>query len=194
MQANYGSFVTVVSGLPRSGTSMMMQMLEAGGMAIRTDHVRAADEDNLRGYYELEAIKHTRSDPSWLKEAEGKAVKVVYMLLYDLPLDYHYRVVFMRRDLREVVASQQAMLARRGEEGAGLSASQMAAVFERQLAKVDAWLAEQPQFEVLQVDYQRVIGDPCSVGRRVNEFLGAKLDVTAMAAVVDPALYRQRHG
>lgn len=171
---------------------MMMQMLEAGGLDVLIDHVRATDEDNLKGYYELEAVKATGRDPSWLAGAGGKAVKVIYLLLKDLPARYEYRVIFMRRDLAEVVRSQQAMLARRGESGAGLGAEQMADVFARQLERVDQWLAEQANFQRLDVPYREVITDPRSHARRIEEFLGRPLDIVAMEAVVDPALYRQR--
>ena len=186
--------VTVVSGLPRSGTSMMMQALEAGGMAVVTDRLRGADEDNLKGYHELEAVKSTRTDPSWLADAVGKAVKVIYMLLTDLPADYHYRVLFMRRDLDEVVRSQQTMLGRLGQAGADLPPQAMAAVFQRQLAKVDDWLAQQANLDVLDVPYHQMIHDGQSQARSVCRFLGLDLDVAAMAAAVDPALYRQRSG
>ena len=97
--------ITIVSGLPRSGTSLMMQMLEAGGMPVLTDGIRDADEDNPRGYYELEAVKRTKDDPAWLHGAPGKVVKMIYLLLYDLPTTYNYRIIFMRRPLSEVVAS-----------------------------------------------------------------------------------------
>ena len=186
------SFVTIVSGLPRSGTSMMMQMLDAGGLPVLTDEVRAADRENPKGYYELEAVKRTKADPSWVGDAVGKAVKVVYLLLSDLPADYQYRVLFMRRSIDEVVRSQQAMLARRGEVGAGVSDQQMASVFQRQLEKCDAWLDQQPHFKVLNLRYHEVIDAPQVQARRVSEFLGVPLDLAAMASAVDPALYRQR--
>jgi len=186
-------FVTIVSGLPRSGTTMMMQMLAAGGMPVLTDRVRSADEDNRKGYYELEAVKRTKHDASWLQHAPAKAVKVVYMLLYDLPEDYSYRVLLMKRNLEEVLASQQTMLARRGEQGAELAPQKMAEVFAGQLDKLDRWLAGQTNFRVLPVDYQRVIADPLTAAQRVDEFLGNRLDVSAMALVVDPLLYHQRH-
>ncbi len=192
MSCALGSFITVVSGLPRVGTSMMMQMLEAGGLPALTDATRGADEDNLKGYYELDAVRRTRRDCSWVKDAVGKAVKVIYLLLADLPADYAYRVVFMRRSVDEVVRSQQAMLARRGEQGAGIAAREMAEAFGRQLAECDAWLARQPGFQVLDVEYGAVIDDPLQQASRVRGFLGPELDVDAMAAAVDPALYRQR--
>ena len=187
-------FVTIVSGLPRSGTSMMMQMIEAGGLPALTDATRGADEDNLRGYYELEVVKRTKQDSSWVGGALGKAVKVIYLLLKDLPADYEYRLVFMRRNVDEVVRSQLAMLARRGEKGAKIPASQMAATFQRELDRCDQWLARQSGFQVLDVEHRAVIDDPRGQARRICDFLGQSLDIDAMAAAVDPALYRQRSG
>ena len=192
MSGNRQPPVTVVSGLPRSGTSMMMQMLDAGGMPVLADHQRAADDDNRKGYYELEAVKRTRQDPAWLEQAPGKAVKVIYVLLSDLPEGYDYRVVFMRRNMDEILASQQAMLTRRGEQGADVATPQMAGIFARQLKRIEGWLAQQPHFSVLDVDYRRVIADPLPEAHRVSEFLGGRLDPTAMAAAVDPEMYRQR--
>jgi hypothetical protein len=186
------SFVTVVSGLPRSGTSMMMQMLAAGGMPVLTDQIRASDEDNLRGYLEFEPVKASQRDASWVADATGKAVKVVYMLLRHLPAEHEYRVIFMRRDLGEVVGSQQAMLVRRGEQGAAVPHHQMAAIFARQLEQTDRWLESQPHILVLDVHHQDVIHEPEREARRVCEFLDLPLDVAAMALAVEPSLYRQR--
>ena len=194
MSCCHDSFITVVSGLPRAGTSMMMQMLADGGLSASTDAARGADEDNLRGYYELEVVKRTKLDSSWVQDAVGKAVKVIYLLLKDLPADYEYRLVFMRRNVDEVVRSQQAMLARREEKGAKIPASQMAATFQRELDRCDQWLARQPGFQVLDVEHHAVIDDPLGQARRICDFLGQSLDINAMAAAVDPALYRQRSG
>jgi hypothetical protein len=185
------SFVTVVSGLPRSGTSLMMQMLAAGGMPALTDGIRAADEDNPRGYLEFEAVKRTREDAGWVAEAPGKAVKMVYLLLRDLPGCYEYRVILMRRDLREVMASQRAMLSRSGLPGADLSPERMAAIFEKEIGSVREWLAGQRNFEVLEVDYRECVRTPEESARIVNRFLGGWLDEARMAAAVDLALYRQ---
>ena len=186
------NFVTIVSGLPRSGTSMLMQMLAAGGIEPLTDRLRSADDDNPKGYYELEAVKKTKDDVSWLDGADGKAVKMIYRLLYDLPTDRSYRVVFMRRKLDEVLASQSVMLDRRGEKGAGLPPEKMAQLFEGELAKFDAWIAGQNGFEILDIDYTEAVSDPATQARRIDEFLGGGLDVDAMAATVDPTLYRNR--
>ena len=185
-------FVTIVSGLPPSGTSMLMQMLAAGGLPVMTDELRRPDEDNSAGYYELEAVKRTKQDPGWLDAAVGRAVKVIYLLLRDLPATRQYRVLFMRRSLSEVVTSQQVMLDRRGEKGAGLLADELSAIFQRQLNEIEDWLAEQPNFDVLYVDHRDVIEDPMQQSKRVAEFLTDELDIVAMANVVDSTRYRQR--
>ena len=185
-------FITIVSGLPRSGTSMMMQMLAAGGMPALADNVRQADEDNPRGYYEFERVKQVESDAAWLDEAEGKAVKMVYRLLYDLPADRAYRVIFMSRELDEVVASQEVMLARKGKANGGLDTARLVEVYRRQLDDVIRWLKEQPNFSVLSVEYHDVLGDPEQVARRLNGFLDGRLNMDAMISVPDWTLYRQR--
>lgn len=185
-------FVTIVSGLPRSGTSMMMRMLEAGGIAALTDDIRKADEDNPRGYYEFEAVKQTRKDDSWLSGAVGKSVKMVHLLLMDLPAGYEYRVLFMRRDLREVIASQDAMLQRQGKQSDGLNEEKMVALFEDQIQRVDQWVRERPHFGILHVNYNMMLATPDEPLGQINEFLGGNLDQAAMRAVVEPKLYRQR--
>lgn len=161
-------------------------------MAVLADHIRATDEDNLRGYYELEAVKATKRDASWLSEAPGKVVKVIYLLLKELPPTYNYQVIFMQRDLGEVVRSQQAMLDRRGERGAPLKPEELAGLFERQLQETDRWLTGQANFRRLDVPYRDVITNPQVQSERVCEFLGVPLDVAAMTAIVEPTLYRQR--
>jgi Sulfotransferase domain len=190
--SDVGRPIVIVSGLPRSGTSMMMQMLSAGGLPALTDNFREADEDNPRGYYEFERVKQVREDQSWLEGARGRVVKMVYRLLYDLPSHYSYRVVFMRRDLNEVIASQEEMLRRLGRESGDVPANQLAAIYRRQLAEVEAWLEEQPNFEVLYVEYGDVLTDPPGVASRLHAFLGDGLDLEAMQRVPDRALYRKR--
>jgi len=184
--------VVIVSGLPRSGTSMMMRMLDVGGIPALTDNVRQPDEDNPRGYYEFEPVKRTKEDPSWLEQAGGKVVKMVYRLLYDLPPTRQYRVIFMRRKLEEVVASQDVMLSRRGRSGGDLSREKLIALFEQQLAEFDVWIQQQSHFRILYVSYNDTLKNPRATAEMVNEFLGGKLNVDAMASVVEPELYRQR--
>jgi hypothetical protein len=184
--------VVIVSGLPRSGTSMMMRMLDFGGIPALTDNVRQPDEDNPRGYYEFEPVKRTKEDPSWLEQAGGKVVKMVYRLLYDLPPTRQYRVIFMRRKLEEVVASQDVMLSRRGRSGGDLSREKLIALFEQQLAEFDVWIQQQPHFRILYVSYNDTLKTPRATAEMVNEFLGGRLNVDAMVSVVEPELYRQR--
>ncbi|MGO9109040.1 MAG: sulfotransferase domain-containing protein [Thermoguttaceae bacterium] len=191
MQNTHRNFVVIVSGLPRSGTSLLMQMLAAGGLPLLTDGVRKADEDNRRGFYELEAVKKTKSDASWLAGAMGKVVKVVYRLLYELPPDYQYRVVFLQRRMEEVLASQKVMLQRHGKE-TDADDEAMMRIFRKELAKVQEWLRAQPNFRVLNVDYNQLVVDPRVDAEEINEFLGGGLNLEAMAAAVDPTQYRNR--
>jgi hypothetical protein len=184
--------IIVVSGLPRSGTSMMMRMLDAGGVALLSDVKRAADEDNPRGYFEDERTKDLARDQSWVGEARGKAVKVISALLEHLPPSYRYKIVFMRRDLDEVVASQDAMLVRRGKKSGGDAREHMRDLFAKHLDAVERKLAAAPNVELVYVDYAAVLGDPASQAARVNAFLGGGFDEKAMTAAVEPALRRQR--
>lgn len=190
--------ITIVSGLPRSGTSMMMRILTAGGIPPLVDGVRCADTDNPHGYFEYEPVKHTREDPEWLEQADGRAVKMVYKLLYDLPLDRPYQVVFMQRALKEVIASQDAMLARLGgvASGAGRPAAMhdLVGTFAAEIARFKAWVKTQPLFRVHYVNYNNLLAEPAPILAALNAFLGGGMDATALAAAIDPTLYRQRSG
>lgn len=181
----------VVSGLPRSGTSMMMQMLDAGGLPVLSDGVRIADEDNPRGYYELEAVKRTKQDASWLVGSEGKVVKMVHVLLKDLPTDRTYRVVMMRRKTETVLKSQAAMLERLGEQGANLEPEMLAKMYERQLEQVKDYMDRQSCFEYIDVWYGAIIEFTRSQVERLNRFLSGELDIEGMISAVDPSLRRQ---
>ncbi|MFL7890959.1 MAG: sulfotransferase domain-containing protein [Anaerolineales bacterium] len=186
-------FITIVSGLPRSGTSMMMKMLEAGGIPPFTDHIRTPDDDNPKGYYEFERVKKLPDgDTAWLRDARGKAVKVISALLEHLPTGYAYRVLFMQRKMDEILASQKKMLVRSGKPTDQVSDEQMAKMYTKHLAKVSAWLAEQDNFSVVYLDYNQMLVDPQKYASQVSQFLGSTLDPRAMAAIVDPNLYRQR--
>jgi Sulfotransferase domain len=192
MTAKGKKFITIVAGLPRSGTSMMMRMLEAGGMPTLTDNVRQADADNPNGYYEFEPVKQLSRDTSWLVDAYGKAVKMVYLLLYDLPKNHEYRVIFMRRKLAEVIASQEAMLRRQGKKGDAPDGTQLARLFHNHLQKLDAWIQNQENFSVLYVSYNDILNSPERIVMDIDLFLGHRLDTQAMAKILDPSLYRQR--
>lgn len=185
--------ITIVSGLPRSGTSMMMKMLEAGGIAPLTDKIRTADSDNPKGYYEFERVKQMdKGDTAWLADAQGKSVKVISALLKHLPADYQYRVIFMRRDMPEILASQQKMLERRGEGEATIDDQKMTELFEKHLSSVDQWLNAQANISILDLHYSDIVADPLPFMEEINVFLGGKLDTEKMLEVVDPTLYRNR--
>ncbi len=185
-------FITIVSGLPRSGTSMMMQMLEAGGIPILRDNVREADEDNPRGYYEFERVKQIARDESWLEEAKGKAVKMVSALVPQLPNRYRYKVIFMRRQMEEILASQKVMLSRRKQPTDKVGDEQMGALFQSHLRKIEKWIAEQPNVEVLYLNYNEMIHDPVKQVERIGQFLEQRLDSEKMVGVIDRGLYRER--
>ncbi len=190
----YGTPIVVVSGLPRSGTSMAMRMLEAGGVEVVTDHVRPADTANPHGYYELEAVKGLDKDPAttWLAGARGRAVKIVSHLLTWLPEAYNYQVIFMERSLHDVIASQNRMLIDRGHAGEESADDQTRAEYERHLARTLRFLEARRCFTVLRVRYEDAVREPRETAQRMADFLGRRLDVDAMAAVVDPALHRHR--
>jgi argonaute-like protein implicated in RNA metabolism and viral defense len=172
---------------------MMMKALEAGGLLVVTDAQRAADEDNPKGYYEMERVKQLdKGDTTWVAEAQGQVVKVISALLEHLPPGYQYRVIFMQRAMPEVLASQKKMLERRGEPTDRVSDEELTRLFNKHLQKVETWLRAQPNFQVLYVDYNQMLADPLPFVRRVNQFLDGKLDEQRMAEVVDPALYRNR--
>lgn len=184
--------ITVVSGLPRSGTSMMMRMLEAGGASVLTDEKREADEDNLRGYYEDERVKQLRDDASWISEAEGKVVKVISYLLKYLPEGHSYKVIFMERKIPEVLASQKKMMVRRGEPIDEVPDDVMEGIFERHIAELNEWLSQQPNIETIYISYNDTLNTPMTNAQRVEAFLTSGLDIEKMIQVVDPKLYRQR--
>ncbi len=185
-------FITVVSGLPRSGTSLMMQMLAAGGIPPLTDNLRVPDDSNPRGYFELEAVKRLRSDATWLQDAPGRAVKIIHLLMRELPIDgrYEYRVLLMRRPIDEVLASQRTMLERQGKTSA--DPALLAKTYATQLAQLAQWMAAHVCFRVLAVQHGRLVSSPSEMAEIIAEFLGRGLDVSAMAAAVDPNLYRER--
>lgn len=184
--------ITIVSGLPRSGTSMMMQLLAAGGVTLLTDDVRAADTDNPKGYCEFEPVKRLRTDASWLGKAEGKAVKVIAQLLTYLPEEYEYKVIFMHRELDEIIESQKIMLERRGKLGASISSEQLKTVFSNQLTQLKAVLERQETIQTLNIDYAKMVQSPEAHFTKLIDFLGAPLDTEKMSSVIDPSLYRNR--
>lgn len=187
-------YLVVVTGLPRSGTSMLMQMLAAGGMSILTDGIREADEDNPRGYLEFEPVKNLLRDATWLLDGRGKAVKIVAQLLDALPAGLPCRVILSERDLGEVLDSQERMLERRKERLPATPERRrlLRDEYGRTLERVKAALQKRPATELLVVEYRAAITDSRGVAEKVNAFLGGGLDVARMAAAIDPSLHRNR--
>lgn len=184
--------ITIVSGLPRSGTSMMMKMIAVGGLKPLTDNIRIADDDNPKGYYEFERVKKLENDKAWLPDAKGKVVKIISMLLKHLPLDYSYKVIFILRNMDEILASQKQMLIRRKEPTDKVSDNDLAKMYRNNLQTIKTWLDREPNFEVLYVKYNEVLNNPVDSCKKVNEFLGNTLDVAKMASIIDKNLYHQR--
>ena len=185
--------IYVVSGLPRSGTSMMMKMLEAGGLLPVTDNERTADEDNPKGYYEFERVKKmSEGDVAWVKDAPGKVVKVISYLLQHLPPGYDYKVIFMRRAMPEILASQKKMLINRGEPTDKVSDEELSLLYEKHLEKTFNWLNQQKNFSYMEADYNQMLKNPGSLLPQMKAFLGNHLNFEKVAEVVDPKLYHQR--
>jgi len=191
---NQGEPIIVVSGLPRSGTSMMMRMLEAGGIEILSDQERGADIDNPKGYFELERIKNLEkeTDKSYLRGGRGKAVKAISFLIKDLPDDNDYRVIFMRRDLDEVLVSQEKMIARLDQGDTSAQNEAMKEAYRNDIVRTRLLCRSRPNFELIEIQYKAAVEDPAQASRMVNEFLGGSLDEAAMRAAVDSTLYRNR--
>jgi hypothetical protein len=184
------SEIIIVSGLPRSGTSLMMQMLDQGGIEVVTDNIRTADTDNPRGYYEYEQVKKIKENVSWLPATRGKAFKMVSQLLYDLPAGERYRIIFMERDFDEMLISQEKMLKRLSRPAA--PRDQIKRAYTIHLEKLRAWLAEQKNLAILWVSYNDLVEQPVEQAQRVSAFLDGKTKADEMVKAVDPTLYRNR--
>jgi hypothetical protein len=183
--------VYVVSGLPRSGTSMMMRALATGGAPLLVDDARPADGDNPHGYFELAAVKATARDASWVRDAPGRVVKVISHLLPYLPAEHEYRVVFMRRRLDQVVRSQRAMLSRLTGVAPDDTAATRRSLADH-LVEIEAWLESVGHVRVLGVSYEQTVAAPGAQVARIADFLGLALDRAAMVTAIEPALHRQR--
>ena len=184
--------IIVVSGLPRSGTSMMMKMLEEGGIPILTDAIRGADDDNPNGYYEFELVKKLPDGQNqWLADANHKVVKIISALLEHLPVNYRYKIIFMEREPREILASQQKMLANRNEKSE-INDTEMQEQFQKHLAAIKYWLARQPHMDVMYIDYNKMISKPENYCQAIADFIAIPVDVSKMLAVPNERLYRNR--
>jgi len=184
--------ITLVTGTPRSGTSLVMQMLRAGGMPLLCDDARPADADNPRGYFEYDAVRRTGRDAAWLDAAAGRAVKVVHALVPCLPAGRAYRVIDVRRPAGEVLASQRAMLRRTNAPTQDEDAALLERAFRSQCEAMARWVLRVAGAPLLRLEYPEVVRDPAAAADRLRRFLAADLDARAMAGAVEPELYRQR--
>ncbi len=189
-----GDPIVVVSGLPRSGTSMLMKMLDEGGMQIMTDSERVADIDNPKGYFEYERVKdlEKETDKRYVREGRGKVLKVISFLIKDLPDDNDYRVIFMRRDLDEVIASQNKMIQRLGTDDSTAAEEAMKEAYRNDIVRTRLLCKNRPNFELIEISYKNTVEDSEATARSVNAFVGGHLDEAAMRAAVDGSLYRNR--
>jgi len=189
-----GEPIIIVSGLPRSGTSMLMRMLEAGGLSVMTDELREADADNPKGYFEYERVKdlEKETDKSYLRQGRGKVLKVISFLIKDLPDNNDYRVIFMRRDLTEVLASQNKMIDRLGTVDTTAEDEAMKEAYRNDIVRTRLMCKKRANFELIEIHYRATVEDPVGTARKVNQFLEGRLDETAMLDAVDASLYRNR--
>ncbi len=188
-------WVTIVSGLPRSGTSMMMSALQAGGMPLLVDGIRRADANNPKGYYEFERVKKLPTgDTGWLRQARGKAVKVISALLTYLPEKYAYRVIFLERNMAEILASQERMLKRNGKDREETPDDMiMQAHYAQHLDEVKSFLSQSSHLKTCFASYNEILRQPREVFAAIADFLDDRVDVDAMVQMIDPTLYRERH-
>lgn len=184
--------ITIVTGLPRSGTSMMMRMLEAGGIEVATDNLRTADTDNPNGYYELEVVKNIKDDTSWVENMKGKAFKMVSTLLYHLPEEYDYNLVFMRRHAQEIMDSQHRMLKRLGKNTNPDDDVKFISLFEKHLNHIDEWIASKTNVSNLYVPYNQLLNTPPELLNAIGQHIDKDLNIEAMCNVIDKNLYRNR--
>ena len=185
--------ITIVSGLPRSGTSLMMQMLDAAGLAIYQDHVRKADDNNPKGFFEHENVKSLVKKNNWLKDARGKVVKIVSPLIRFLPPPYNYKIIVVKRDAVEVVQSQHKMLVKAGKADASSYPINMEDTLKKQFQSALEWMEKQPNVEFLIIDFKKAIAEPKAVAADVATFLKMDLDLEAMANSSVKELYRNRN-
>ncbi|MBL4763797.1 MAG: sulfotransferase [Colwellia sp.] len=182
----------IVSGLPRSGTSLMMQMLQAAGIDLISDGERIADDDNPAGYLEFERVKKIKNDTLWLDNSDGQAVKIIVPLIFELPSRYNYKVIVMKRAMPEILASQKKMLARRGQQGSAMPDTMLSKVFTQQLQKLNRWLDAQDNCQFIEVEYSELMTQPQKQVEQLKNFLQLPLDSNVMVNCIDPALYRNR--
>ena len=187
------SFVIVVSGLPRSGTSMMMRMLEAGSINIVVDNICKADDDNPKGYFEDERVKNLKENNSWLNDSlNNKAIKIISFLLYNLPQTNFYKIIFMERDMEEILKSQKKMLSKNNESSDTVDDATMTRKFNEHLGKIKKWLKDQRNIDCIYVKYHDVLREPLKYADKIKKFLNFDLNTEQMVKAIDKRLYRNK--
>jgi len=192
MVAMINKYITVVTGIPRSGTSLMMQMLNAGGMSLLYDDQRSPDISNPKGYFELEQVKRIHEDHSWLSMAQGKVLKITIPLIFYLPESYSYKIIVMKRKLSEIIRSQTEMLSERKISSTDSENMKLMSIYRKQLFRMNYWIKEDPQRKAIEISYNELITDSKSITKELVEFLEFAADANKMTSVVHNDLYRQR--
>jgi predicted AlkP superfamily phosphohydrolase/phosphomutase/tetratricopeptide (TPR) repeat protein len=180
--------IVIVSGLPRSGTSLLMQMLKKGGLDVLSDENRKADASNPKGYFEYQPVMSIHKNNTWLELAQDKSVKVVAPLLKFLSPKYRYKVIFMKRDLGEVIQSQQKMIGKNTD----VLPVNLFEAYQKQMNQVEVWKNKEPSVELIYVDYKEVLNHPEASIKKVIDFVGTDLDMSQMVSCVDHSLYRNK--
>ncbi|KAA3617743.1 MAG: sulfotransferase family protein [Calditrichaeota bacterium] len=183
--------ITIVSGLPRSGTSMMMKVLQKGGMTLVYDDLRVADNDNPNGYFEYAKVKNLKEDNSWLFDAQGQAIKILFNFLYFLPQKYKFKIIFMQRNMQEILASQNKMLLRSGKS-IGQDNRQFEILFNSEIIKCKDWLKNQKNIDTINVSYNQIMETPFPICQSINNFLEKSLNLDGMVNAIDKSLYRNK--
>ena len=165
--------IVIVTGLPRSGTSMIMQN---------------------RGYLEYEPVKNLRRDAAWVRQAKGKAIKIIAPLLSALPQEIPCLSILIERDLNEILNSQARMLLRRGETlpDTPERRDRLKDAYAATLRQAKAFLRGRPGTGLMVLQRSEVLGNPAGAAAQIDVFLGGGLATLAMAAQVEPSLHRQR--
>jgi hypothetical protein len=181
------SEIIIVTGLPRSGTSLMMQIFDKSNISVLTDGKREKDISNPEGYYELEAVKGIVKDNSFLKDASGKVVKIVAPLTIFIDKSLKYKAVFMRRDMDEILRSQEKMLLKDQTS----EREKFRTIYEFHLKKTYKFFQEN-KIPYLDIQYKELVNEPDTVLKSLIEFCGLSSSVEDLASVVKPELYRNR--
>jgi predicted AlkP superfamily phosphohydrolase/phosphomutase/tetratricopeptide (TPR) repeat protein len=184
--------IIIVSGLPRSGTSLMMQILDKAGMTLFTDNSRIPDDNNPKGFFEHEAVKRLARDNTWLKETKGKVVKIIAPLLFALPEKFIYKIIFMNRNIHEVILSQQKMLTSEGRAKEGTFSISLNNSFSNILKKVENWRERSHHVEILYIEHKELIKNPVIEINKVKQFLDFEVSAQELSKIIDRNLYRSK--